>query len=92
MIRTWKHKGLERFFETGSKAGIKPEHEKRLKAILQRLSAAIKPGDLNTPGMQFHSLAGTLDGSYAVSVNGNWRIIFRFNEQHAEDVDYVDYH
>ena len=92
MIKTWKHKGIERFFETGSKAGIKSEHERRLKIILQRLSAAIKPSDLNTPGMKFHALTGNLDGFYAVSVSGNWRMIFKFNGQHAEDVDYIDYH
>lgn len=92
MIRTWKHKGLKRFFETGSKAGIKPEHEQRLKIILQRLSAAVKPQDLNTPGMQFHLLHGDLTDFYAVSVNGNWRVIFKFNNQHAEEVDYKDYH
>jgi proteic killer suppression protein len=92
MIKTWKHKGLQRFFETGSKAGIKPAHERRLKIILQRLSAAIQAEDMNTPGMQFHGLVGPLKGFYAVSVSGNWRVVFMFNGQHAEDVDYVDYH
>ena len=92
MIKTWKHKGLRRFFETGSKAGIKPEYERRLKIILQRLHASVSPEDMDTPGMQFHALLGDLKGYYAVSVSGNWRIIFRFNQQHVEDLDYVDYH
>lgn len=92
MIKTWKHKGLQRFFETGSKAGIKPAHERRLKIILQRLSAAAQPEDMNTPGMQFHGLSGQLKGFHAVSVSGNWRVIFKFNGQHAEEVDYIDYH
>lgn len=92
MIKSWKHKGLRRFFETGTRSGIKPEHERRLKIILQRLSAAIQPGDMNTPGMQFHELTGHLKGHYAVSVSGNWRVVFRFVGQHAEVVDYLDYH
>lgn len=92
MIKSWKHKGLKLFFETGSKSGITANHEKRLKIILQRLSAAIKPEDMNTPGMQFHKLIGKLSGYYSVSVNGNWRVIFKFNNQHAEEIDYVDYH
>ncbi len=92
MIKTWNHKGLCRFFETGSKSGIKPEHERRLKIILQRLNAAIKPDDMNTLGMQFHGLSVNLEGFYAVSVSGNWRIIFKFMGQHAESVDYIDYH
>jgi proteic killer suppression protein len=92
MIKSWKHKGLRQFFETGNKAGIKPEHEKRLKIILQRLSAAISATDMNTPGMRLHKLSGDLAGFYSVSVSGNWRLIFRFDQQDAQDVDYVDYH
>lgn len=92
MIKSWNHKGLKSFFETGSKAGIKPAHERRLKIILQRLSAAIRPEDMNIPGMEFHGLSHNLKGFYAVSVSGNWRIIFKFRGQHAEEVDYIDYH
>ena len=92
MIKTWNHKGLRLFFETGNKLGIIASHEKKLKIILQRLSSAIQPGDMNTPGMQFHKLTGRLSGYYSVSVNGNWRIVFRFNGQDAEDVNYIDYH
>jgi proteic killer suppression protein len=92
MIKSWKHKGLHQFFETGSKAGIKPEHEKRLKIILQRLSAAVTATDMNTPGMRFHKLLGDLADFYSVSVSGNWRLIFRFDQEDAQDVDYIDYH
>lgn len=92
MIKSWKHKGLRYFFETGDKSGIYVVHEKKLKIILQRLSAAIQAEDMDTPGMQFHALKGKLSGFYSVSVNGNWRIIFRFSGQNAEDVNYVDYH
>ena len=92
MIKTWKHKGLKRFFETGHKSGIMAAHEKRLKVVLQRLNGAIKPEDMNTPGMQFHKLIGNLAGFYSVSVSGNWRILFKFRGQDAEEINYVDYH
>jgi proteic killer suppression protein len=92
MIKTWNHKGLKRFFEEGSKAGIIASHERRIKIILQRLSAATVPEDMNTPGMQFHSLKGELKEYYPVSVSGNWRVIFKFNGKDASDVNYVDYH
>ena len=92
MIKTWHRKGLKQFFETGNKAGIVAAHERKIKIILQRLSAAIKPEDMNTPGMQFHKLSGNYAGFYSVSINGNWRIIFKFNNQNAEEVNYIDYH
>jgi len=92
MIKTWQHKGLKQFYDTGSKAGIKPEHAKRLKLILQFLDAATKPEDMNLPKMQFHGLSGGLAGYYTVSVNGNWRVIFQFEGQDAILVDYLDYH
>lgn len=92
MITSWKHKGLKQFFETGNKSGIIAAYEKRLKIILQRLSSAIEPSDMNTPGMQLHKLVGNFAGCYSVSVNGNWRIIFKFKEQNVEEVNYVDYH
>jgi toxin HigB-1 len=92
MIKSWKHKGLRQFFETGRKSGIVASHEKRLKIILQRLSAAVVPEDMNTPGMQFHKLSHNLAGFYSVSVSGNWRVIFKFNNHDAIEVNYVDYH
>lgn len=92
MIRSWKHKGLQKFFETGNKSGITAIHAKKLKIILQRLSGAIQPEDMHTPGMQFHKLSGSLAGFYSVSVSGNWRIIFKFNGKDAEEVNYIDYH
>lgn len=92
MIKTWKHKELKQFFENGSIAGIQPGHTKRLKIILQRLNAAIKPDDMNTPGMKFHKLSGKLKNFYSVAVNKNWRVIFKFDGQDAILVDYRDYH
>lgn len=92
MIRSWKHKGLKRFFEDGTRSGINANHEKRLKIILQRLNAAVKPDDMNTPSMRFHKLSGNMKNFYSVIVNANWRVIFRFEGADAVDVDYLDYH
>ena len=92
MIISWKHKGLKKFFETGSKSGINAQHAKRLKIILQLLHAAVSFDDLNIPGMNFHSLKGKLKSFFAVSVSGNWRVIYKFINSDAADVDYIDYH
>ena len=75
MIKSWKHKGLRRFYETGSVQGIQAKHRTRLTIILQHLDAASLPSDLNLPGMRFHALKGELKGFYSVVVNGNWRVI-----------------
>lgn len=92
MIKSWQHKGLKQFYLTGSKAGIKAHHEKRLKVILQLLNAAEKPADLNIVTMNFHGLTGKLSDFYSVRVDGNWRIIFKFDGKDAILVDYLDYH
>lgn len=92
MIKSWQHKGVKDFFFKGSKKGIIPDHEKRLKIILQRLNAAIQAQDMNTPGMRFHDLKGKLKGFHSVTVSGNWRIIFVFKKNDAYLVDYLDYH
>lgn len=69
-----------------------PAHEMRLKIILQRLNAAIAAKDMHTPGMKFHELKGSMKGFYSVSVSGNWRVIFEFEEGDAHLVDYLDHH
>ncbi len=92
MIKSWRHKGLKIFFETGSRAGIKAAHADRLRRQLGRLDAAEAPEDMNVPGWSFHSLKGDLKGHYAVSVSGNWRMTFTFDGDHAVLVDYRDYH
>jgi proteic killer suppression protein len=92
VIRSFKHKGLAKFFETGSKSGIQAQHAERLRLILGRLSAATKPDDMGLPGLRLHPLKGTRKGTWAVSVSGNWRITFRFVGADAEVVDYEDYH
>lgn len=92
MIKSWQHKGLEAFFRSGSKVGIRPDHAPRLRRQLARLDAAGAPFDMNVPGWRFHRLGGSLAAHYAVSVNGNWRLTFRFEGPDAVLVDYQDYH
>ena len=92
MIRGFKHKGLERFFSTGSKAGIQAQHAERLRVILGRLSASTAPEDMNLPGLDLHQLKGDRRGTWAVKVSGNWRITFAFAGKDADAVDYEDYY
>ncbi|MDQ1309259.1 MAG: toxin HigB [Pseudomonadota bacterium] len=92
MIRSFRHKGLEAFFRRGSKAGIQPQHASRLRLQLTALDAATKPSDLAAPGWRLHPLTGELRGFHSITVNGNWRVIFRFVGQDVELVDYLDYH
>ncbi len=92
MIKSWKHKGLKLFYDTGSKAKIQASHADRLHDILQALDAATKPEHMNLPGLAFHPLTGPLKGFYSVKVNGNWRVIFEFEGSDAILVDYLDYH
>ena len=92
MIKSFRHKGVQRFFETGSKAGIQPGHAKRLRLQLGRLDAASVPEDMKLPGWDFHRLAGDLGGHFAVKVDKNWRLTFTFEGDDAVLVDYQDYH
>ena len=92
MIKSFKHKGLEDFFYSGKKKGIKPEHANRLGKILDRLNAASEIRDMNYPGSNLHKLSGNLKGQYAVNVSGNWRIFFEFIDGNAYIVSYDDYH
>lgn len=92
MIKTFAHKGLQSFFETGTTAGIQVKHATRLQNILGVLNQARQVQDMALPGYDLHPLKGNLKGLWALKVNGNWRIIFRFESGHAYVVDYLDYH
>ncbi len=92
MIISFIHKGLERFYLTGSKAGIQPEHASKLRRILTVLETAQVPDDMDLPGYRLHPLQGNRQGTWSVRVSGNWRITFQFTEQNVELVDYEDYH
>ena len=92
MIRSFKHKGLERYFLKGSKSGIQAKHAARLRLILGRLNAAASPMDMDLPGLKLHELRGQKKGFWSVWVSGNWRITLRFSGKDAELVDYEDYH
>ena len=89
MIKTFRHKGLQAFFETGSKAGIQPHHASKLGRQLTRLDLAANAGDMNVPGWKLHQLS---TGHWSVWVNGNWRMTFSFENGHAVLTDYLDYH
>jgi proteic killer suppression protein len=91
-IVSWKHKGLKKFFMTGSTKGICPDHEAKLRRILSLLHSANSPDELRLPGFGLHQLQPPKDKIWAVSVNGNWRVTFRFERENAEIVDYRDYH
>lgn len=92
MIKSFRHNGLQRFFETGSKAGIQATHAVNLRLQLAALDQAVAPEDLSAPSWGLHPLAGDLKGHWAITVNGNWRVVFSFEGADAVLVDYCDYH
>lgn len=92
MIKTWKHKGLKLFFESGKTAGIQAKHASRLRIQLGALNSAARPEDLDLPGFNFHRLKGNKKGCFAVSVSGNWRLTYMFDGKDAILVNYEDYH
>jgi toxin HigB-1 len=92
MIKSFKHKGLKSFFETGSKKGIIPEHASKIGRILDRLDASVAANDMNLPGYYLHQLSGQDKGIWSVRVSGNWRIAFMLEGEDAILVDHKDYH
>ncbi len=92
MIKSFKHKGLRRFYETGSARGIQAKHEKRLRMQLTALDTAKEINDLDIPGYKLHPLKGDRQGIWAITVNGNWRLTFEFSDGNAYVLDYEDYH
>ena len=92
MILSFRHKGLEAFFRTGKQAGIQPMHAKRLREMLTALNAAAGPQDLSRPSWRLHGLSGDRAGFHAMTVQANWRLVFRFDGADVELLDYLDYH
>jgi proteic killer suppression protein len=92
VILSFRHDGLKRFFETGSKAGIQPAHAERLRRQLTVLDASSIPADMGRPGWDLHLLKGNLKGHWSVRVNGNWRMTFLFEDGNAILVDCRDDH
>jgi proteic killer suppression protein len=92
VIRSFRHKGLERFFTKSERKGIDARQSDRIRRILDRLDSAVRPEDMNLPGYKFHGLKGDRKGVYAVSVSGNWRVTFQFEAGDAVYVSLEDYH
>ncbi|QWV06431.1 type II toxin-antitoxin system RelE/ParE family toxin [Pseudoalteromonas shioyasakiensis] len=92
MIKTFKHKGLKKFFETGSKAGIQAKHERRLRMQLVAIDTASIIEDIDLPGFKLHPLKGNRDSVWSITVNGNWRVTFEFKDGNAYILNYEDYH
>lgn len=92
MIASICHKGLRRLFETGDHRGVMADHAEKLRRILARLDASASAADMDLPGYRLHLLKGEWKGFHAVTVNGNWCVVFRFENGNAIDIDYVDYH
>jgi proteic killer suppression protein len=92
MIKSWRHKGLKLFYDTGSTAKIQPKHAAKLHDILQLLDFITDPKQMNFPGFEFHALKGEFKDFYSVKVNANWRVIFAFEDKDPILIDYIDYH
>jgi len=92
VIKTFRHKGLQKYFETGSKAGIQADQEGRLRMRLTALDTAICIEDMDLPGFRLHPLKGEREGLWAIDVNKNWRIVFSFEGGNVFVLDYKDYH
>lgn len=92
MIRSFCHRGLQKFYETGSRSGIQPKHAKRLRMQLAVLDTAQTIDDMDIPGFRLHPLKGKDKGRWSIWVNGNWRLTFEFNDGQVFVLDYEDYH
>ncbi|MDE2149706.1 MAG: type II toxin-antitoxin system RelE/ParE family toxin [Gammaproteobacteria bacterium] len=92
MIISFRHKGIEILYRTGSPRGVRAAHVSKLSRILAALDAATAPAELNQPGYRLHPLKGPLKGHWSVWVSGNWRVTFRFVGADVELIDYQDYH
>lgn len=92
MIKSFRHKGLKKFFKSGSASGIQPQHAKRLRMQLVALDTAHVIDDMDIPGFKLHPLKGPEKGRWSIWVSGNWRVTFEFRDGHAYVLNYEDYH
>ena len=92
VIRSFRHPGLKQLYEGGRSAKVSQNHVAKLSRILTALDRSKGPEGMDLPGFRLHPLKGRMKGHHAVSVSGNWRVTFRFENGHAVDVDYLDYH
>jgi len=92
VIASFKHRGLKRLYEHDDKRGVSAAHVDKIRRILARLDEAAEVRNMALPGFGLHPLKGKLKGFWAVSVSGNWRVVFRFENGNAYDVDLIDYH
>lgn len=92
MIISFKHKGLQKFYESGSTAGIQNSHKTKLRMILAALDSTQEIDDMNIPGYKLHPLKGKLKGLWSVTVSGNWRVTFKFENGNIYIINYEDYH
>jgi len=92
MIRSFRHRGLKRLYERNDRSRVRADQAGRLAIALADLDDARKPSDLDLPGYRLHPLKGDLKPLWSISISGNWRIVFRFDERDVYDVDLVDYH
>jgi toxin HigB-1 len=92
MIRSFKHRGLERLFVRGDRSKIRPDLVAKLERVLARLNASSETSDMDAPGFGLHAMTGVYKGYWSVTVSRNWRVVFRFEDGDAFDVDFLDYH
>jgi len=92
VIRSFRHRGLRRFYESGEPSRINAALRAKVQRLLSALDAAESPQALDLPGYRLHPLKGDLEGSWSVTVSGNWRVTFRFKDGDAFDIDLLDYH
>jgi proteic killer suppression protein len=92
VIRSFRHRGLKLLYGKGDRRRVHAAYADKIERILARLDQAAEPGNMNLPGYRLHPLKGDLAGFWSVTVSGNWRIVFRFEQGHASDVDLIDYH
>ena len=92
MVKSFKHKGLKKFYDTGSTKGVQSNHVRKLRMQLAALDTAQSVEDIDIPGYRLHQLKGSRKGLWSITVNGNWRLTFEFVDGNVHILNYEDYH